>query len=47
MNQLYDRLRLQALLGQIIDRYGQDSAIKIIEQALQRELNRTQQAIED
>lgn len=47
MNQLYDRLRLQAQLRQIIDNYGQDQAIKIIEQALKRELNRTQQAIED
>lgn len=38
MNTLFERLRLQAQLRRLIDQYGSDTALKIIEQAVKREL---------
>jgi len=38
MNSLFARVRLQAQLRQIIEQFGQDQGLKIIEQALLKEL---------
>lgn len=38
MNQLFARVRLQAQLRQIIDQWGPDQGLRIIEQALLKEL---------
>lgn len=38
MNQLFARVRLQAQFRQIIEQFGPDQGLKIIEQALEREL---------
>lgn len=38
MNSLFARVRLQAQLRQIIDQFGEEQGLKIIEQALEREL---------
>lgn len=38
MNQLFERLSLQGHLRRIIDSWGHEQGLRIIEQALQREL---------
>ena len=41
MNRTFERLRLQAQLRRLIDQYGSDTALRIIEQAVERELKQS------
>ena len=42
MNQMYERLKIQANIRRLIDEYGLDTALELYRTALERELSRQQ-----
>ena len=42
MNQMYERLKIQANIRRLVDEYGLDTALELYRTALERELNRQQ-----